>query len=130
MKTKTPEIHWLPRIFCILAILFVSMVALDSFEPGTPFWSQIAAFLIHLIPTYVLIIFLWVAWKWEFIGGIAFIVIGSGLSPFVFMMNYHRTGSWWDALIVILLITIPFIFIGVLFLVSHYLKKERKPLIH
>ncbi len=125
MKTKTPEIHWLPRIFCILAILFVSMFALDSFESGIPFWKQIAGFLIHMIPSFILTIFLWIAWKWELIGGIAFIVIGSALSPFVFSMNYHRTGSWWDALIVILLITVPFIVVGLLFLVSHYLKRNK-----
>lgn len=69
MKTSLKIIHWDPRILCILAILFVSMFALDSFDPRYTLLQQLQAFAIHLIPTYFLIIFLVVAWKWELTGG-------------------------------------------------------------
>lgn len=82
--------HWLPRIICILAILFVSMFAADAFEPGLTIWQQLGAFVMHLIPSFILIAFLVLAWKWELVGGIVFLVIGLGLSPFVLNLNYNR----------------------------------------
>ena len=117
-------IHWLPRIICILAILFVSLFAADSFQPGLSIWQQIGAFLIHLIPSFILIGLLIIAWNWEYIGGIIFAVVGLGLSPFVFIMNFRMNHSVWMSLVVILSITIPFIIVGVLFIVSHFLKKK------
>ena len=124
MKTSIRLFHWMPRIFCILAILFVSMFALDSFSPGHTIWQQLGTFFIHLIPTYVLTGFLIVAWKWEKIGGILFIVIGLALSPFVFMLNYNRTHSVWISLFIIAMITFPFVVVGILFNISHNMKKK------
>jgi hypothetical protein len=124
MKTSIRIFHWLPRIICILAILFVSLFALDAFAPGHTLWQQLGDFFIHLIPSFILIASLIVAWQWEFIGGIIFTMIGIGLSPFVFRMNYHRTHSIGVSLAIIFMITIPFVVVGILFIVSHYLKKK------
>jgi len=68
--------------------------------------------------------FLIVAWKWEFIGGIIFIIIGLALSPFIFIKNYNMNESIWMSLGIIMTITIPFVIVGILFLVSHNLKKK------
>ena len=116
--------HWLPRIICILAILFVSLFAADAFAPGLTIWQQIGAFFMHLIPSFILLAFLIVAWKWEYAGGIIFLIIGIGLSPFVFMTNYYRNHSIWMSLGIILSITFPFVVVGILFIVSHFLKKK------
>jgi hypothetical protein len=124
MKSSIRLFHWLPRILCILAILFVSMFALDSFSPGHTIWQQLGTFFIHLIPTYVLTAILIIAWKWEKIGGIIFIVIGLALSPFVFMLNYNRTNSVWVSLFIIAMITFPFAVVGILFITSYNMKKK------
>ena len=124
MKNLVDWFHWIPRLLCILAILFVSMFALDSFAPGLTIWEQIGAFLIHLIPSVVLLAVLLVAWKWEKIGGIILMVLGLGLSPFVFTMNLHRTDSIWVALGIVLMINIPFVMVGALFIISNYSKKK------
>ena len=124
MKKSLKVFHWLPRIICILAILFVSVFALDAFSPELTIWQQIGSFLMHLIPSFILLAFLIVAWKWEYIGGIIFAIIGLILSPFVFVMNYTRNDSIWMSLGIILSITIPFINVGILFIVSHFLKKK------
>jgi hypothetical protein len=126
MKPSLKIIHWTPRILCILAILFVSMFALDSFSPGIPLWKQIAGFFMHMIPSFVLIIFLLVAWKWELIGGAIFIILGLGLMPFIYMMNYHMNHSVWMSLEVILLINAPFVVVGILFILSHFLKQKNR----
>ncbi len=124
MKTSIKIFHWTPRIICILAILFISMFAADSFAPKLTFWQQIVDFIIHLIPSIILVALLIVAWKWEYIGGIIFIVLALGLSPFVFMLNYNRNHSVGMSLGIILAITFPFVVVGALFITSHYMKKK------
>lgn len=124
MKDIADWFHWLPRVLCIMAILFISMFALDSFTPGLTIWEQIAGFLIHLIPSFVLLTALLVAWKWEKIGGIVLMALGLGLSPFVFTMNLNRTGSIWVSLGIVMVINIPFVMVGALFILSSYLRKK------
>ena len=93
MKPYIGILHWTPRIICILAILFVSLFAADSFSPELKFWQQLAAFFMNLIPSFILLAILFVAWKWEKIGGIIFTVIGFGLSPFIFQHNLNMNHS-------------------------------------
>ena len=123
MKTSVALSHWIPRILCILAILFVSMFALDSFAPGLTIWKQLGSFLIHLIPCYILIALLVIAWKREYLGGLLFVIIGVIFIPFVFIHNYHMNHSFWISLSIVLVINIPFVVVGLLFIRSHYLKK-------
>ena len=124
MKPTILIFHWVPRTLCILAILFVSMFALDAFEPGMPLWQQIGGFFMHLIPSFVLILFLIIAWKWELIGGIMFMIVGLGFLPFIYMMNYHMSHSVWVSLGVVLMINLPFILVGIFFILSHFLKRK------
>lgn len=122
MKRRIKILHWTPRVICILAILFISLFALDSFSPDLTIWQQIGAFLIHLIPSFVLLALLIVAWKWEYIGGIIFIIIGLGLSPFIFNHNYNMNHSVGMSLGILLMITFPFVIVGVLFIISYFMK--------
>jgi hypothetical protein len=116
--------HWIPRILCILAILFVSLFAADSFAPELTLWQQISGFFMHLIPSFVLLLILIVSWKRELLGGIIFIVIGIIFTPIVFSMNYQMNHSLATSLSVIAMITLPFIIIGVLFLISYFRKRK------
>jgi hypothetical protein len=127
METSVKVFHWLPRILCIAAILFISMFALDAFVPGLTFWQQLAAFAIHLIPSFVLFLLLIVAWKWERLGGILFLLTGLGFTPFVFNHNYQMNHSIAMSLGIIALITFPFVLVGGLFIWS-FKKKLQKPL--
>ena len=101
------------------------MFAADSFAPELTFWQQIGGFMMHLIPSFILITLLIVAWKWEYIGGIIFIVIALGLSPFVFMLNYNMNHSVGMSLGIIMVITFPFLVVGILFIISHFMKKKK-----
>ena len=125
MKTSVKIVHWVPRILCILAILFVGMFALDSFSPERTFWQNLGAFFMNLIPTLVLIVLLIIAWNQELIGGIAFAIIGLVMSPFIYSHNFRMNQSVGKSLEVLLIITVPFIIVGILFIVSHYLKKKQ-----
>ncbi len=125
MKTSTKVIQWIPRILCILAILFVSLFALDSFSSERTFWQNIAALLMHLIPSFVLLASLIVAWKWEKVGGIILTIIGIILFIAVFELNYkQRHFSLAQSLINVSLLCLPFILAGILFILSHNRKKK------
>ncbi len=126
MKSPLALFHWIPRILCILAILFISMFALDSFAPGQPVWQQIIGFLIHLIPSLILSAILIVAWKWEFTGGLIFILIGIICIPFIYSHNYSMNHSIWLSAGIVMIINFPFVLVGLLFLISHRMKKRLK----
>ena len=124
MKTSTKILYWIPRILLIIAILFISLFALDSVSSERTFWQNATALLMNLIPSFVLLAALIIAWKWEYIGGIIFILIAVGFSPFIFTHNYAMNNSVWISLGIILAITFPFFVVGILFIVSHYLHKK------
>ncbi len=121
---KTKILFWLPRFLCIIAILFISLFALDAFEPDLTFWQQIGAFLIHFIPSFILLALLLIAWKWEYIGGIIFTILGLGFSPFIFKHNYDMNHSIWMSMGIIAMITLPFVVVGILFIMSYFQNKR------
>ncbi len=124
MTKKSTLTWWLPRILCVCAILFISMFALDSFEEEATVNQQMLNFMVHLIPSFILTMILVLAWDKELIGGLLFAGIGIITSPFVFMLNYHRTQSVGTSLFIIGIICFPFILVGVLFILNH-LKRVR-----
>lgn len=125
MRTSTKALQWIPRILCILAILFVSMFALDAFSPERTFLQNALALLMHLIPSLVLLAVLIVAWKWEKTGGIVLTLVGIILLILLFRLNYHRNQfSLIQSIINSSLICLPFVVSGVLFILSHNRKNK------
>jgi hypothetical protein len=81
----------------------------------------------NLIPAFVLLIILIIAWKWEKAGGIILTILGLVFCVIVFNMNYRRTHSVLISLQVILIICIPTVVAGILFLFSGWKSEVRKP---
>jgi hypothetical protein len=108
-------LFWAPRILCILFAVFVSLFALDVFGEGYGFWGTMLALLMHLIPTFVILIVLAISWRWEWVGGIMFIALGV----------LYLVTSWgrfhWSAY---LLISGPLFLVGVLFLINWLYRAE------
>jgi len=102
-------LFWAPRMLCILFALFLSIFALDVFESGVSFWNAILGLLIHLIPVYLVIIALVVAWRWEWIGALFFFT----LAVLYLVLAWGRFP--WS---VYLIISGPLVLIGVLFLLN------------
>lgn len=87
MKNTTRKLlYWSPRILCILFAMFLSLFALDVFSGNSTFWQSVLAFLIHLIPVYIVLLVLALSWRWEWIGGVLFI----GLSLFYLIITWGR----------------------------------------
>jgi hypothetical protein len=100
------------------------MFALDSFSPDLTIGQQILGFLIHLIPSFILLALLIIAWKWEFIGGLIFTLIGLLFIPFIYSHNYSMNHSVQISIGIVLMINIPFVLVGILFIISHYMKRK------
>jgi len=106
---------WAPRILCILFAIFISFFAFDVFDQGTGFWKTLLALLIHLIPTFLIIIILILSWKRTWIGGISYILIGIA---YIIWSSQTGRGSQ--------IIYIPLFLVGILFLTSWFLRKKIK----
>lgn len=65
-------IYWLPRILSILYIGFLGLFALDVFIPNQTIGYYVVAFFMHLIPNFILAVFLVIAWKNEKVGALLF----------------------------------------------------------
>src|SRR5690554_6352155 len=61
-------LFWAPRVLCMLFAVFLSLFALDVFSESHSSGEILLGLLIHLIPVYLVIIVLVVAWRWEWIG--------------------------------------------------------------
>lgn len=111
-------LFWLPRILVILFIIFISMFAFDSFDGDQSLIRKIGGFFIHLIPTFILIALLVVSWKWEWIGGIAFLLLGI----------FYIVWVWGKfPLSVYFSISGPLFVIGILFFVNWFRRKKSQP---
>lgn len=75
-KNVKSIVFWAPRIISVAFILFVSMFAFDAFDSADVWWKVALGFLIHLIPSFLLIIGLVIAWRYEWVGALAFVAFG------------------------------------------------------
>ncbi len=120
-------VHWTPRILTILAIAFVSLFALDAFDPKLTLGQQILGFLIHLIPSFILVGLLLVAWRYKYAGGIAFIVLGIAFGIFLYYNNFRVNHNIWISIGIVASLALPFVIAGILFyLDSLQIHKEKK----
>lgn len=108
MSRTDQLLHWLPRVLGIFYVLFLSLFALDVWSMGRSFWEKLAGFVVHLTPSYVVIIALLVSWKWQTIGGVLFLVVFAA-----FMLFFGRRD--WQT---VLFLGAPLILIGGLFILD------------
>lgn len=119
MKTLTYSILlfllWAPRILTILFAIFISFFAFDVFGQGTGFWKTLLALMMHLIPTFLLVIILIFSWKRPWIGGISFILLG--IAYIIWSSHAGRGASF---------VYIILFIVSILFLASWLLRKPIK----
>jgi len=108
---------WLPAGLGILYILFISMFALDAFSVDASLIEKIGGFLIHLAPSFVLLIILAISWKKPAAGGALFILLSA-----VFTL-FFRT---YESLVNFLIVSFPLAVIGLLFITYHAVENKKK----
>jgi hypothetical protein len=105
-RTSAALLLWAPRIAGILVAAFLGLFALDAFD-GRSFVAALPEFALHLVPSLLVLAVVAAAWKFEWIGAVAFF----GLAVLYAVMVRGRL-DW------IAVISGPLAIVAVLFLVS------------
>jgi len=108
-------LFWTPRVFTLFFAIFLSLFALDVFNSGYPLWKIPIALFMHLIPVFIILGVLLLSWKWEWVGGIVYIVLGF----------YYLLKMWNGRHIeTLLIISLPLFILGILFLIGWLFRKD------
>ena len=108
-------LFWTPRVMSILFALFVSLFALDVFGVGYSFWETVLALLIHLVPVYILLIGLAIAWRWEWVGALIFM----GFAVWYVAMAWGQ----FQLSVYLMMAGVPFV-VGILWLIDWLYRRE------
>lgn len=111
-------LYWSPRILAMLFTLFISLFALDVFSGGHSLFKMMLAFLIHLIPTWIIIFTIIISWKREWVAAMVFIILGVAY----IIMAWGKFPFY-----VYLLISGPLFIIGGLYWLSWINKGQLRP---
>jgi len=115
LKTKPRWLIWTPRVLAIAISLFYGVFSFDVFEGSSPLWLEFLGFLVHSIPTFLMLGLTAYAWKHPRNAGVIFIALS-----FLFFLFFH----WWNNPISFVILGLPLIIIGVLFIYSRRQKTE------
>lgn len=101
-------LYWLPRVLGIGFILFISMFSLDVFSEYSG-WAIVLPLVMHLLPSLLLLGVVILASKNEVLGGWLFVAAG----VLLFALSDFES----------IIVSLPAIAIGALFLASKYLRR-------
>ncbi len=107
-------LFWSPRVLTIIFALFLGLFALDVFD-GSGFWPTVLALFIHLLPTVLILAFLIISWRWEWIGAIVYVALGI----LYIVMAYGQF-----PFSVFVTISGPLFLVGILFLINWIYRDE------
>ena len=110
-------LFWAPRVLCMAFILFVSLFALDVFGEGRGLWETLVALMMHLVPTYILIGMLAIAWRRGWFGALVSTALGL---LFLWWHHGHRPNDWFA----IVFLAGPLFLMAALFLLSWLKRAE------
>jgi len=123
MVTKINKfVLWTPRILSIMLVLFLTIFSWDVFDENSGFWQTVLALLIHNIPALLLAVIIWISWKYEIVGGIAFII--AGIVHLVSSILRVDAEPWYITSAFSLIIDLPAFIIGTLFLIGWFKKRK------
>lgn len=104
-------------------ILFLMLFSLDIFEGNYGFWGTVLGLFMHNIPALVLAVVLLIAWKREWVGGIAFI-LGGIFYSIRLLITAITTGFQWYYLSWGMQISGIAFLIGIMFFANWFLKRK------
>lgn len=76
-QTVDRTLFWTPRILTIAFAAFLAIFALDVFDEARGLVQTATALFLHLTPTFLILLFLALAWRREWIAAIAFAALGA-----------------------------------------------------
>ncbi len=108
---------WILRGLLLFVALFFMLFSFDVFSMEGTFLQKLGGFVIHNVFTIILLLILWTSLKREDLAGLVLLAMSLGMIFFLGPTGI-RGGTW-------LMIGLP-AGMGVLFLLSYFLKKQKK----
>ena len=115
-------IYWTPRVLSILFIIFLALMSVNTIAQKLGLWQVVFGIFVNNIVAFILLAALIVSWKYEIVGGIAFILAGTLYS----VLLARNTFEWYLLAWAGIVPGITF-FVGILFLIGWY--KKRMPIV-
>ena len=78
MKEKSSLVLWAARILGIGICAFLTLFALDAWDPAKRGTERAAEFLLHLLPSILILTVLALSWRRQWLGGLAFVALAIG----------------------------------------------------
>jgi hypothetical protein len=98
--------------------VFISLFALDVWGTGAGFWAELAGFLVHLLPVYLILAALVIGWRRPRLGGVLFLLLATGFGLFF----------GWNEPATLLLLALPPTVTGLLFIADDCVERpELRP---
>ena len=112
---RQPLLFWAPRVLGLAFALFLATFALDAFGNGEPIPDAILYFVIHLLPSLLVVTLVAASWRREWIGAVSFAALG-----LVYAGTAGRGHIDWA-----LLISGPLLLVSMLFLWNWLARREQ-----
>jgi hypothetical protein len=103
------------RVLMVAFILFLTMFSLDVFSTEGTLLEKLGGFVMHSIPSFVLVAVLLVSWRSPLLSGLLAVAIAAAYT----VVTWIRGVAQFATLI------LPLVAVGVLFVASHFV--NRKP---
>lgn len=119
-------LFWTPRVLAIVFAAFLGLFALDVFSENRGFGDAVLALTIHLVPAFVVLAILALAWHWEWIGAVFYSFAGLlyvALTTSLTMPPATRLNR-------ILFIAGPAFVIALLFMANWLKRRELRAFVH
>lgn len=113
--TKDRVLYWTSRIASLLFVGFISLFVLDVFDEYHG-WELVLALFMHLLPSFVLLVAIALAWKYDILGAIVFLGF---VVLYVVWAGLDRPWTWYA------LISGPAALVGTLYFVNWLRSKEQ-----
>ena len=112
--SRSLALCWVPRVLGLFFAVFISLFALDVFGTGEGFWPTVIGFLIHMLPTALVLLAVAVAWRRPRLGGLLFLLLAVG---YVILVSGRDR---WSAFAIL---GGPALLVGLLFLIDGFARR-------
>lgn len=117
MKKLSFKLIYIPHALTIFTALFLLIFSFDVFGGPESLWEQVIGFLIHSIPTYLVLAVFFIARKK--------VVVGASVSFGLFFMFTFRFQTYSSGLENFVIISMPLLIIALLYLLVHFIEDNK-----
>ena len=111
-----PILFWVPRVLTFLFAFFIMIFSFDVFSSNASFWEKVLGFLVHSIPTFVIIFIALIAWKKPLWSALLYLALFIAFT--IFFKTFRRVDYF-------MLISFPILLIAILYYLDYWVGKRK-----